>query len=233
MVDLATFERLLTPTGKRVLARAETMHAEGVDALRAGEVLRRFALEEYGDAPPGAAADLAAAATTQAVLRARAAAKLGPGAERLFLTPDGLQQATRPEISVRRAARLADVLQDRRPTGGGAPTVMDLGCGIGADLLAFAAAGLDVAGVDLDPVTAAMAAANLAAAGTGGTGGTGGGAPGPSRSRTPRRSIGRRTTPCSSTRPGAPHAVAPSTSTPTPHPGRSWRRCWPVLCPRS
>ena len=36
--------------------------------------------------------------------------------------------------------------------------MIDLGCGIGADLIAFARAGLDVAGVDLDPVTAAMAA---------------------------------------------------------------------------
>ena len=158
-VDLATLERLLTPAGQRVLARAEELHAEGVDALRAGEVLRRVALEAYADGPPGAAADLAAAATTQAVLRARAVAKRGPGAARLLLTPDGLQQATRPEISSRRATRLAASLRDRRE----APTVMDLGCGIGADLIAFAEAGLRVAGVDRDPVTAAVAAANLAA----------------------------------------------------------------------
>lgn len=159
-MDLATFERLLTPAGQRVLERAEALHAEGVDALRAGESLRRFALESYGDVPPGAAADLAAAATTQAVLRARGTAKLGPAAERLFLTPDGLQQATRPEVSGRRAARLATSL----PRGA---TVMDLGCGIGADLIAFADAGLGVAGVDLDPVTAAVAAANLSAAASG------------------------------------------------------------------
>ena len=158
-MDLATFERLLTPAGLRVLARAEELYADGVDALRAGESLRRFALEEYGDVPPGAAVDLAAAATTQAVLRARGVAKLGPGAAGLYLTPDGLQQATRPEISSRRAARLATSLPAQA-------SVVDLGCGIGADLMAFAGAGLGVAGVDLDPVTAAMAAANLAAAGT-------------------------------------------------------------------
>lgn len=162
-MDLVTFERLLTPAGQQVLERAGALHAEGVDALRAGEVLRAVALEVHDDAPPGAAADLAAAATTQAVLRARGVAKLGPGAAGLYLTPDGLQQATRPEISSRRAARLTASLSR-------GATVMDLGCGIGADLLAFADAGLDVAGVDLDPVTAAMAAANLAAAGTGSTG---------------------------------------------------------------
>ncbi len=177
-MDLATFERLLTPAGQRVLGRAEELHAAGVDALRAGEQVRRLALEEYGDAPPGAAADLAAAATAQAVLRARAVAKLGPGAARLLLTPDGLQQATRPEVSARRAARLATSLRHRdryrhgqgdersgRAPGSLLPPslqVMDLGCGVGTDLMAFADAGLDVAGVDLDPVTAAVAAANLA-----------------------------------------------------------------------
>ncbi len=156
-MDLATFERLLTPAGQRVLARAEELHDAGVDALRAGEQVRRLALEHLGGASSAAAADLAAAATTQAVLRARAVAKLGPGAARLLLTPDGLQQATRPEIADRRAARLAAAL----PVD--SPTVVDLGCGIGADLLAFARVGLRVAGVDLDPVTAAVAAANLAA----------------------------------------------------------------------
>ncbi|QIK65440.1 SAM-dependent methyltransferase [Nocardioides sp. HDW12B] len=184
-MDLATFERLLTPAGRRVLALAEELHAAGVDALRAGEQVRRLALAEHADAPPGAAADLAAAATTQAVLRARAVARLGPGAARLLLTPDGLQQATRPEIADRRAARLAAALRDDAGPHGGPdatseapavapPTVMDLGCGIGADLLALARARLAVAGVDLDPVTAAVAAANFAAAPAHGVGTRGG-----------------------------------------------------------
>ena len=42
---------------------------------------------------------------------------------------------------------------------------MDLGCGIGGDLVAFARAGLIAAGVDLDPVRVAVATANLAALG--------------------------------------------------------------------
>nr|WP_231134837.1 class I SAM-dependent methyltransferase [Motilibacter deserti] len=93
---------------------------------------------------------------TQARLRARAVAKLGPDAERLLLTADGLEQATRREVAERRAARLA---------AGGARRVADLGCGIGADSLAFARAGLQVLAVERDPVTAAVARANAAAAG--------------------------------------------------------------------
>ncbi|RQW86190.1 THUMP-like domain-containing protein, partial [Micromonospora globispora] len=41
----------------------------------------------------------------------------------------------------------------------------DLGCGLGADALAAARAGIQVYGVEADPVTAAMAAANADAAG--------------------------------------------------------------------
>ncbi len=44
-----------------------------------------------------------------------------------------------------------------------AATLVDLGCGIGGDLVAASAAGLTAAGVDLDPVRVAVAEANLAA----------------------------------------------------------------------
>jgi SAM-dependent methyltransferase len=59
-------------------------------------------------------------------------------------------------VAEHRAARLAAA----RPA-----SVIDLGCGIGGDLLAFARAGLTAAGVDLDPVRVAMARANLDALG--------------------------------------------------------------------
>ena len=46
--------------------------------------------------------------------------------------------------------------------------MVDLGCGIGGDLVAFARAGITTAGVDLDPVRVEVARANLAALGLGG-----------------------------------------------------------------
>ena len=57
-------------------------------------------------------------------------------------------------VATHRATRLAAT---------GATDVVDLGCGIGGDLVAMARAGLRVRGVELDPVRAAIAAANLRA----------------------------------------------------------------------
>jgi hypothetical protein len=148
-MDLATFERLRSPEGERALARAVELYADGGDPGRAGEQLRRSADPE-----------LAAAAMSQAALRSAARVKLGADADRLYLTPDALEQCTRAEVAAHRAARVSFA----------APTsVVDLGCGIGGDLLALARrlAGSDtpVAGVELDPVRAAMAQANLEALG--------------------------------------------------------------------
>jgi hypothetical protein len=100
----------------------------------------------------GYGSELAAAALTQAALRRQAKAKFGDAALEMFFTRAGLEQATRPEVADHHAQRFirADV---RR--------VVDLGCGIGSDSLAFARAGLDVVAVDVDPVTAAVAQANL------------------------------------------------------------------------
>src|SRR4249919_3981289 len=44
----------------------------------------------------------------------------------------------------------------------GVRRVIDIGCGIGSDSMAFARAGLEVLAVDIDPVTAVVAQANLA-----------------------------------------------------------------------
>lgn len=98
----------------------------------------------------------AAAVLTQAELRRRAVTKFGEAAGRLFFTRDALEQATRADVARWRAERLRDA---------GATDVVDLGCGIGADALAFAAAGLDVVAVEFDPATAVLAAANLGDAG--------------------------------------------------------------------
>lgn len=140
---------LLAGPGREALARAEALLTEGYDELAAGTRLRR-------DLTP----DQASAALTQAVLRRRATAKFVPAdAARMYFTADGLEQATRHRVAAHRAARL--VAAEAR-------TLVDLGCGIGGDLVACARAGLTVAGVDLDAVRARLAGANLAALGLGG-----------------------------------------------------------------
>jgi len=110
---------------------------------------------------PGATADRVAAARTQVELRRHAAAKLGDDAAVMWFTRDGLEQATRARVATHRAARMA--AYDAR-------TLVDLGCGVGGDLVAAARAGLTCVGVDLDPVRVAIAEANLAALGLPGAG---------------------------------------------------------------
>ncbi|MFT4216198.1 MAG: class I SAM-dependent methyltransferase [Micropruina sp.] len=126
---------------------------EGVDELRRGasesdtgslaaaERLRRRL-------PPARAAAVGA----QLELRRRARAKFGARAAELFFTADGLEQASRPRVASWRAERL-------RATG--VRRVLDLGCGIGADALAFLDAGLEVTAVELDEPTAILGGANL------------------------------------------------------------------------
>ncbi|NPC97508.1 methyltransferase domain-containing protein [Nocardioides sp. zg-DK7169] len=142
-MDLDAFRWLLTDEGQRLLACAEEL--ADLDPLRAQTPLRRVASAEH-----------AAAAVTQATLRRRAVAKFGDDARRMYFTPDGLEQATRAPVAAHRAARL---------TAFGARTLIDLGCGIGGDLLASARAGITAAGVDLDLLRVEVARANLAALG--------------------------------------------------------------------
>ncbi|MEO7844877.1 MAG: class I SAM-dependent methyltransferase [Nocardioides sp.] len=147
-MDRETFEWLLTDDGQRLLARAAHSYADHQgDPVAAASSLRSVG----GEGP-----ERSAAALTQVQLRVRAVPKLGEDALRMYFTPDGLEQATRTRVAEHRAARLvaADV-----------GTVIDLGCGVGGDLVAFARAGLTAAGVDLDPVRVAVARANLAALG--------------------------------------------------------------------
>ncbi|MEO8851233.1 MAG: methyltransferase domain-containing protein [Allobranchiibius sp.] len=102
----------------------------------------------------GFAPDLVAAALTQSELRARAEVKFGAAARGMLFTRDGLEQATRGVIAERHAARFVQA---------GIQHVYDLGCGIGADASAIAAAGLRLSAVDTDEATAAIAATNLRA----------------------------------------------------------------------
>jgi len=117
------------------------MSEEDPESLAAGSRMR----VRYGP-------ELAAAALTQASLRRRARAKFGDAAAELFFTRTGLEQATRPEVADHHAGRFA---------GAGVRRVIDLGCGIGSDSMAFLRAGLEVIAVEVDPATAAVAQANL------------------------------------------------------------------------
>lgn len=143
-MDLATFERLQTDEGRALVAEVHERAGRESD-LSLGTRLRRTHDVE-----------LVAAAVTQNHLRGLARAKLGDDAAGMFFTHDALQQATRGSVARLRAERLA---------ASGATAVLDLGCGIGSDLVAFARAGLRVRGVERDPVRAAVAAANLRALG--------------------------------------------------------------------
>lgn len=97
-------------------------------------------------------AELVAAAMGQSRLRAKAVDKFGDFAAGMLFTPDGLEQATRLPLAARHAHRFA---------GAGVRDVHDIGCGIGADAMAFAGLDLTVHAVDADPTTARIAAANL------------------------------------------------------------------------
>jgi SAM-dependent methyltransferase len=148
-MELATFEWLLTADGQALLSRTEEVYAgQPAHALEAATLLRR-----------SAGADQVAAAMTQVELRHRARDKFGDLAGSMYFTADGLEQSTRLRVAEHRAARAAAATPS---------SVVDLGCGIGGDLVAFARAGLTAAGVDLEPVRVAVARANLAALGVGG-----------------------------------------------------------------
>ncbi|MDX6299213.1 MAG: hypothetical protein QOF53_427 [Nocardioidaceae bacterium] len=154
-MDLEAFRWLLGEDGQRLLGRATQVYVEqGGDPVRVAAALRRE------DPSPAHAA----AALTQVDLRARAAAKFGDDAARMYFTPEGLEQATRASVARHRASRIA--------SGRLSPVlspVLDLGCGIGGDLLAMASAGLSVTGVDRVELRAEVARANLGALSLSGT----------------------------------------------------------------
>jgi len=147
-VDPADVELLLEPAGRRALVLASEWMSVHAEPLAAVEAVRR----------DGADARLASLAVTQAVLRVRARPRFGTDADLMLWTEVGLEQATRRTVAEYRATRFAEL---------GANAVADLCCGVGADLVALARAGAQVRGVDADPVTVAVAAANAAALGVG------------------------------------------------------------------
>ncbi|MGW7383407.1 class I SAM-dependent methyltransferase [Streptomyces sp. NPDC054794] len=146
MNDVLPFRSLLTPEGHALLD--EVRGTDPADELAVATRLRR-------EHP----ADLVSAALGQARLRQRAAAKFGAeDAERMFFTPNGVEQSTRASVATYRAGRLREL---------GVTSVADLCCGIGGDAIALARAGIRVLAVDRDPLTAQVARANADVLGLG------------------------------------------------------------------
>ncbi|WP_332110676.1 methyltransferase domain-containing protein [Streptomyces gossypiisoli] len=138
---------LLTPEGRALLD--EVRGTDPTQELAVATRLRR-------DHP----ADLVSAALGQARLRQRAVAKFGAAdAERMYFTPNGVEQSTRASVATYRARRFGEL---------GVTSVADLCCGIGGDAIALARAGIRVLAVDRDPLTAAAARANAEALGLAG-----------------------------------------------------------------
>jgi SAM-dependent methyltransferase len=137
--EIARYRWLLGEDGRALLVEIAAETATGTPALRLAERLRaRF---------PAA---LVALAMTQQDLRARAAAKFQRADDMLF-TREGLEQATSDLIARHRAQRYE-----------GCPSIVDLCCGVGGDLMALAALPgvARLTAVDRDPVHLLLAAAN-------------------------------------------------------------------------
>ncbi|WP_153505366.1 class I SAM-dependent methyltransferase [Cumulibacter manganitolerans] len=132
---------LCAPDALAAIADAARELAAGRDELRVLSALRRAH-------PP----EVAAAILTQARLRGKAVAKLGPRAAGMLLLEDSLQQASRPAVARLRAARLR---------AHGVTHLTDAGAGIGADTIEYAAAGLRVTAIERDPVVAALLRHNV------------------------------------------------------------------------
>ena len=135
------FLQLLSKEGQSLLAQID--YSTKLDIVKTITTLRA-----QGHDPA-----LIAIALTQAKLRKRAEAKFGEFAQRMFFTEDALEQASRLQVAALHANRFkqANITQ-----------VADLGCGIGAESLAFASLDLKVSAYEIDEVTSAIAAYNLA-----------------------------------------------------------------------
>jgi hypothetical protein len=142
---VARLRWLRGPEGTAATHLAGQLLAGGVDLLPGLARLRA----EVGPEHAGPAWELAR-------LRVRARPVFGADADVLLLTADTLEQAGRPELAGRRAARLL---------AAGEASVADLGCAAGTDTVALARAGASVVAVDRDPVARELTAANIEALG--------------------------------------------------------------------
>lgn len=142
MINLDDLDFLASSAGETLLARLTNEDLSEANTLRLVTLLRK-------DTP----AEQVRAALEMARLRVKGQEKFGSDAGRMFFTRDALEQASDPLIRAYRAERI------------GKQGVIDACCGIGADALAFAQAGADVVGLDMDTVRIEMARRNAAALG--------------------------------------------------------------------
>ncbi len=143
-INTETAPFLLSPRGRDAARELTAMDLHERQTLTLLQELR----QHFEPAEAGALLALAR-------LRQRAVTKF-PAADQLFFTADALEQATAWPIATKRAAWFAE----QSPPG----PILDLGCGIGGDLLALAQQ-RSVIGVDRDPVRLQFAAANAAVLG--------------------------------------------------------------------
>lgn len=142
-LTLDTLDFLTSETGAHVLSSLANEDLADDHTLRLLTSLRRTLTPEQA----GAALELAR-------LRQKAVAKFSADASRMFFTRDALEQASDPLV---RKYRVLNTLSGQR--------IVDACCSIGADAFAFARAGADVLGLDIDPVRVAVARLNAEALG--------------------------------------------------------------------
>jgi SAM-dependent methyltransferase len=137
-VTLDDLRFLQSDSGERLLERLADADLSDANALHLVTALRKdFSARQVS------------AVVEMARLRVKAVDKFGDSAARMFFTRDALEQASDPHVRRWRASRVAPMQR-----------VIDACCGIGADSLAYAAAGADVLGLDIDPVRVEMARHN-------------------------------------------------------------------------
>lgn len=139
--ELAALEFILSPAAAPLLAELAQAPLDETHTLTLLTHLRRTLAPE-----------LATALLTQARLRRRAQAKF-TAAARMVFTAEALEQATAEAPAAQRAAQL--------DAWAGEGRLLDLGCGIGGDLVALAQR-REVVAYELDPVRARCAQHNVA-----------------------------------------------------------------------
>ncbi len=140
MISLDNLGFLSSEAGERVLARLADEDLRDENTLKLITALRK----DLPVAQAGSALELAR-------LRKKAVRKFGDDASRMYFTKDALEQASDPLIRKWRA----DLFAHPSPFD-----MFDVCCGIGSDAFAFAASGLNVTGIDIDPVRIEMARLN-------------------------------------------------------------------------